>query len=1246
MKKHLKSLFAFLLCVSMIAGAFAACTNGSQGGDETTSGSSEESTTGKTEGTTAGRIEDTTAGSGETTVEETTEEPFVLTEGEYAPLVQNAHELKNGVNVYFTDPTRNEYVVKNKNMQLEYMLNADQSQLVTALKSASGKAYVENTMDVYVKTTSGKVYYASESTTQARTNVLKLGYYYYDVRILDQTFFSEFETVSEHKVNLASYDYYADMKKPKVNGGVLKSEVTSNLDTCIAYTVDYNAADYNYVAVTLKVSGTISNANLYMLVGGNTALDEKHKLSFDLLSDGETHTYYIPMSTMPDYTGKVTQLRLDIYGQPGDEFEISEIKAVNAKVAEGAPALYLDRNLNVYSDKLHQTLHFVAGEKVTDIAELGMITDIAVDTVEKLIVKDKNGTHDSLDGVDWASAEYIGFDIKDVGIFGYIMPVHATSGSITVTLTDGNYRIVQSSTPENNTINPPVNDKSNDFYMGQRLYTDESHDFAEFLNEAECERHPLTSENIVVDTENSDNGAFAGYDALRGYYRFTLDGTVSFNYSYFGHQNEHFNVRFTIKGDDLDRKMYINTFADSTNIECGAVLSEKDMLLPIPIEVSKNFIHEKEEPLYDRGDKAFSETFIPVTVKADEEMTLNILNLYQNWGKFPLKQVSSIQACAPYYHLSTGVTESNCICPYYVHGRDLQILPDHRAASGIMWTTVPNHPNGNQPQFTNGGYHYLLRYTDANGNVSALETLSSTVLSAGPTYAEVEMKYLSDDGKIKATYTHMEMPQLDENRTYYTMKLEVLEDVSFENFATDLSFYKMVGFGAYSKVGYLDEQGNAAVKDANTTSKAKVTKLGSNCPYFSYFGLIKGDTNDYVNLACLVYNSSITIGGEKCDAGFVVTDVDDSLSLSLDLEAVTLKAGDVIEINMILLPWGSPKSTDDTNVQNVRNDTLLDPLTVTAGNGTEVIESVYLPRVLSTDGKSAEFTLSGGENNVTVRAYGFNKLTVPKIYEKIDGEWVEYKISSIDSLDDYGNGEFYDGYQVCYDGNGTYSYSFVVDMTGDAERTFRVVADEDFEGWPEKEDVIEQTRYNLTLDANTLMTNASNPNSSIGEVALSDDESYARFFGNGLGETYAHFALSGVTGQYMVVKYRLPESNPESAGHFGVFASTVNPSATGSGDFMVTDAVVKDGEWQVMVIDLAAFNLSTFAPATNGNYSIKFIRFDMFNQTTALTSYIDIEYIAFCDELDDAIAANSDRESITFVNSSSGSEEIPTASAE
>ena len=421
-----------------------------------------------------------------------------------------------------------------------------------------------------------------------------------------------------------------------------------------------------------------------------------------------------------------------------------------------------------------------------------------------------------------------------------------------------------------------------------------------------------------------------------------------------------------------------------------------------------------------------------------------------------------------------------------------------------------------------------------------------------------------------------------------------------------------------------------------------MTKLGRECPYFSYYGLIKGDTNDYVNLACLIYNSSITIGGAASDAGFVVTDVDNSLSLSLDLEAVTLKAGDVIEINMILLPWGSPECTDDTNVQNVRNDSLLDPLTVTAGNGAEVIESVYLPKVRTTDGKSAEFTLSGGENNVTVRAYGFKLLTVPKIYEKVNGEWVEHEVNSINSPDDYGNGEFYDGYAVSYDGDGTYSYSFVVDMTGDAERTFRVVADEEFEGWPEVEPEPESP-YKLFLDADAILESKADSLSSLGSVAVDEDEGYVSFYGSGLGETYVHVNLGGETGSFVVIKYRLPESNPDAATPFDLFASTVNSEATGNNDYAVTTATVKSDEWQVLVIDLEAYNLSSITPDSNGEYFIKFIRFDMFNGAVSTSTRIDVAHIAFCDTLEDAIAANADRESITLVQSRDGNQEISTA---
>ena len=163
MKKGLEKLIALLLCSCMLCGALAACNNGSVSTDETTN-----------DETTVGNTDETTSGD-ETTEEETS---FVLTDGEYASLIQNAHELKNGVNVYYADPSRNQYVVTNNNMQLEYMLNAESPKLLTALKSASGKTYLGNTMDVYVKMTDGRIFYASETNNKARVNVLKLGYYY------------------------------------------------------------------------------------------------------------------------------------------------------------------------------------------------------------------------------------------------------------------------------------------------------------------------------------------------------------------------------------------------------------------------------------------------------------------------------------------------------------------------------------------------------------------------------------------------------------------------------------------------------------------------------------------------------------------------------------------------------------------------------------------------------------------------------------------------------------------------------------------------------------------------------------------------------------------------------------------------------------------------------------------------------------------------------------------------------------
>ena len=162
---------------------------------------------------------------------------------------------------------------------------------------------------------------------------------------------------------------------------------------------------------------------------------------------------------------------------------------------------------------------------------------------------------------------------------------------------------------------------------------------------------------------------------------------------------------------------------------------------------------------------------------------------------------------------------------------------------------------------------------------------------------------------------------------------------------------------------------------------------------------------------------------------------------------MTFKKGDTITLNMILVPWGDGygmtdynRADTDWNVRQIRENSLLDPFKVTVTNGTK-IDSVFMPRVKSTDGKSAEFTISGGENNVTVRVYGMKKVARPVIYEKVDGKWVVYDVSSLSTPDSLGNAHDYDGYMIHYDEDGTYSYSFVTTITDGQARTFKIVVE-------------------------------------------------------------------------------------------------------------------------------------------------------------------------------------------------------------
>ncbi len=1170
-------------------------------------------------------------------------------------LIESANAYANGVQAFFKDSSREKFTVKNGEMALTYHRAAAGDQLVSSLVGANGASYITDTMDVFVKMKDGNIYYASNSGENAQVNLYRFGYYYYEALLEGQGFLPEnYEIPLRETIDVEGYIEQGlnNVTAEKTEEGI-SFEVSSGNDPHFAYrNFSFSAAKYNILIFTAKATGNCSGMELFLSLDHESFTADR-SIRYNLINDGEFHTYYIILEDVNDYKGTFTGIRIDPSCSEGG-IVIKDMQVGASKLDKMPQYVSMARRFHVYPDKMHHSVQFATTKETKNVAEVGIETKIGADKVAKIIIKDANGEHSDLGGVDWASVECVGFDIVGAGIFGYIMPADDIAGSIKVTLENGEYKIVQTRVPENNTLLPSEKgtNNSNDFYIGSRVYTDKNHDFSEFLHETYCERNPISDSRINVSQTEPGN-SYVGYDAMRGIYVFNIVSPDGGFYIPYNNPNKDYKLKFQLRSD-IDRDIYMMTSTTCHMLECAVLMDEDMMLLPVPIQVTKNFSETNgERNLYNLDDPSFSEAIFRLEVNKDERHTYTVINLYQNWGNYPLKQISSIPFWCPYYHLSTGVTETNCITPWYLTRQlgkvDLNTLPDFRPMS------APHYAG--QPQHHNSGSHSWLQYTDAEGDFNASENVNNTITSHGPTYAEVVMDYISDDGKMAVTYTHMEMPQLDENRTYYTMEYTVLEDISINDFLHNFSFYEMTDndvTGIYQKIGYLDADNESKYVAANKDATVEpFYLLGDRCPYFTFFempGKYDKDSNPegysssggYGNLAFLVYNSEFIIGGKQSDADFAIVNAKNKLRLSLNLGDVTLKAGDTFTINAILLPWGSHELNDgkidaengnfeydmvvneatgelymDKNVRDVRENTLLDPLKASSETD-EIIESVYLPKIKSKDGKNAEFTLSGGENNVTVRIYGFEMLTAPKIEELVDGEWIEYVVSSSKSPDRLGYYHYYDGYAVHYDGDGTFSYSFVTTMTEGAERTFRISADSEFKNWPaENPPTGNEDLLDVYVDAEEIKSEIDISDFMFGKAEYSED-GYTSIYvklDNELykNESYAGFYQADVTaapednesGRYFVIKYRVPETNTESVGYMSVWSNTIGNIGQSSLNFYP----VEDGRWHVEVFDLASLIPSKFTEQ-DGKYYAGSLRLDVFNKAfTNADTHVDIAYM-------------------------------------
>ena len=190
MKKSILSAISLLLTLVMLLGALSACspkdndstadttsTNATE--SENNSGISTESENNSDSSTESnGSSESSSESESESNSEADTDSADSLS-GEHGPVIEHSNSLANGVQSFFTDSSRKNHSIQNQEMTMTYARSNTGKQLVESIKNTKGKSYVENTMDVFIRMTDDKIFYASDSMQSAEVNIYRFGYYYY-----------------------------------------------------------------------------------------------------------------------------------------------------------------------------------------------------------------------------------------------------------------------------------------------------------------------------------------------------------------------------------------------------------------------------------------------------------------------------------------------------------------------------------------------------------------------------------------------------------------------------------------------------------------------------------------------------------------------------------------------------------------------------------------------------------------------------------------------------------------------------------------------------------------------------------------------------------------------------------------------------------------------------------------------------------------------------------------------------------
>lgn len=427
----------------------------------------------------------------------------------------------------------------------------------------------------------------------------------------------------------------------------------------------------------------------------------------------------------------------------------------------------------------------------------------------------------------------------------------------------------------------------------------------------------------------------------------------------------------------------------------------------IPIQISKDWHKNINKPVVHEGSWLRGYTSLQLAPKETKRFRLRVI--YGYWGG--VAAISHSQLCLIGWGCNWKWDES----ALGTWGESFTYDPTQHAGAAMMCDVRPSFtigmhkPTAHQWTENVGGGDFLIYY-DENNTFRWLNRVKTAYKWTGPNMTEVMYSGITDDHKIRATYTSRAVRTNDYHRRFHTYKYQFLEDVTspkrlvFHQMAAD--YYLFPEFGHYY-VGNAD-----GLLSAYTSDVGGDVYKGAPIPFNDRWLVIDDDSCADAEAKARrgLLSMSSTLNGEVLPVSMYTYgrswDEDDRTLFDLSAHSVSrsYEAGDVVtgELEFILPPkvndyyWGSDAElssrldTYTTPWQGVFDEFQYN-VNVEVSVSRGELQGKYPVDIKADTSRYvlADFVLeAGGIGHVPIIIRDVNPLCDIHIYRKIDGVWV------------------------------------------------------------------------------------------------------------------------------------------------------------------------------------------------------------------------------------------------------------------